>query len=202
MCGLRVRERWKQDQNPCLPNSGPHYTRHIRWCLHSEKEGYSLRALHLSHYIPAVSKEFLGITPGSVYSFLRSDHFQLRRTGLFRTLKITTDRNLKQNRIRKNKQASTMTTQSHKIGLMLWLTKSWASSHWVFVTLQISSLHHSTWEEHSLRCHPEMKPRQAGTIPLQLWCRDQSLWPEPGPIINPVWNTCPSAIAGRKPDGF
>lgn len=33
-----VTERWKQDQNPCLPNSRTHYRLHTRWCLHSEEE--------------------------------------------------------------------------------------------------------------------------------------------------------------------
>lgn len=40
----------------------------------------------ISHDIPTVSREFLEIITGSVYSFLGCDHFQLRETGIFRTV--------------------------------------------------------------------------------------------------------------------
>lgn len=75
--------------------------------------------------------------PGAVCGFLGSDHFLPGGTWLLGTLKVTTDRNLKQSGIRKNQVSVNDENTHYDIGLVLKVTRTRA--HWLAVTLQMSS---------------------------------------------------------------
>ena len=114
---------------------------------------------------PNCLQRILEIMPGAVCGFLGSDHFLPRGTWLLGTLKVTTDRNLKQSGIRKN-QASVSDEN----------TKSWyragvtghqdqsplAGCHSPNVISRLSAL----WLHPS--CHLLMELWQTGTMSLQL----------------------------------